>query len=57
MQDYYMDNALKGGWDKRCVPAQSNLCENNWIKTVKGFAYIYLFLYICLPNIKINKYD
>ena len=21
MQDYYMDNALKGGWDKMCVPA------------------------------------
>lgn len=21
MQDYYMDNALKGGWDKLCVPA------------------------------------
>ena len=21
MQDYYMDNALKGGWDRMCVPA------------------------------------
>lgn len=54
MQDYYMDNALKGGWDKRCVPAQSNLCENNWIKTVKGFAYINLFLYL-VDKYKINK--
>ena len=40
MQDYYMDNAMKGGWDRMCVPAQSNLCENNWVKTVKGIAYL-----------------
>lgn len=51
-QDYYMANAMKGGWDTRCVPAQSNLCENNWIKTVERFAYINIYLYICRPNYK-----
>ena len=55
MQDYYMDNALKGGWDKMCVPAKSKLCENNWIKTVKGIEYLNIYLYICQP--KIYKYE
>ena len=49
-QDFYMANAMKGGWDKMYVPAQSNLCENNWIKTVKSIACLKNYLYICQPK-------
>lgn len=43
MQDYYMDNALKQGWDGQSVPLYRNIQENNRVKTVKRFAYINYF--------------